>query len=93
MEHDGDVQEDAIEDNDTVPVQQLIISQLWVLDNGNCSDDVIDLLLEAFESLPPKMQAHMACIVGEMVPQNRSAGTLCTVKILLQLHRCLVQGY
>lgn len=71
MEHDSD--QEGAEDN--VPVQQLIISQLRVLDNGNCSNEVIDLLLEAFTSLPPAMQAHMASVVGEMVPQNRSGGT------------------
>ena len=70
MDHDSDVDDTE----DTVPVQQLIIAQLRVLDNGNCSDEVIELLLEAFTGLPPKMQALMASVVGEMVPQNRSGG-------------------
>ena len=60
--------------NSTVPLQRVIISQLRVLDNGNCSDEVTELLLEAFAGLPACMQAHMAAVVGEMVPQTRSAG-------------------
>jgi hypothetical protein len=66
--------DDQDDSQERVPLQQLIIIQLQVLDNGNCSDEVVSLLLEAFASLPPNMQASMASVVGEMVPQNRSEG-------------------
>jgi hypothetical protein len=67
---------------------QLILQQLKVLDNGNCSDAVAGLLIEAFASLPPDIQAQMAAIVGDTVPEERTEGvalrTCRTLDVLLR---------
>lgn len=56
------------------PLPQLLLAQLQVLDNGNCSEKVSNLMIEAFESLPPPMQAQICTIVGEAVPPEKVAG-------------------
>lgn len=56
------------------PLPQLLLAQLQVLDNGNCSEKVSNLMIEAFESLPPPMQAQICTIVGEAVPAEKVEG-------------------
>lgn len=69
------VAEDAVEvPLHEQPLSQLLLAQLQVLDNGNCSHKISNLMIEAFESLPPPMQAQICTIVGEAVPPDKVEG-------------------
>ena len=56
------------------PFPQLLLAQLQILDNGNCTEKIASLMIEAFESLPPPMKAQICTILGEVVPPEHIAG-------------------
>eukprot|EP00892_Ulva_mutabilis_P010231 jgi/Ulvmu1/7580/UM038_0003.1 len=79
-------QPDEEADPEQQHLPQLLLAQLQVLDNGNCSEKVAHLMIEAFESLPPHMQAQICAIVGEVVPLDQIKDVLEALQAAVTQH-------
>jgi hypothetical protein len=66
--------DDPMDGDHSEGLQELLLSQLEVLDVGACSESLLAIFLDAFGAAQVHLRAPLARLLGEMVPPEKSGG-------------------